>query len=89
VVAAHYFGPRRHTLGGGMGHKPTDAAVAALCMNCHAHMDGYKDENTWERSEEFLYLITLTHALVLARLWEVGHLPLLALFDRAMRRPDG
>jgi hypothetical protein len=68
VVAAHYFGPRRHTLGGGMGHKVTDSAVAAFCAQCHAHMDGYLDGNNWERSEEFLYSIVVTYTLVLARL---------------------
>ena len=66
-VGAHYFGPRRHTLGGGMGIKPTDAAMAALCSSCHMHMDTYRDGNNWERSEEFLYLILLTHHRLLER----------------------
>jgi hypothetical protein len=65
IVPAHYFGPRRHMLGGGMGHKVTDAAIAALCLRCHTHMDTYQDGNTWERSEEFLFLVVLTHHMLL------------------------
>jgi hypothetical protein len=48
-----------------MGGKCTDAAVAALCYDCHSHMDQYKDGNTVDRSEEFLYLIVITHELLL------------------------
>ena len=35
VCLAHYFGPRRHAYGGGMGHKGDDAVGAHLCMACH------------------------------------------------------
>lgn len=69
IVGAHYFGPRRHALGGGMGIKCTDAAMAALCSKCHTHMDSYADGNTVERSEEFLFLIVLTHHRLLERGW--------------------
>lgn len=61
IVAAHYCGDYQHLLGKGMGSKVTDVAVAALCYKCHCEMDQYKDGNTTERSEEFLYLITITH----------------------------
>ena len=67
AVSAHYFGPRRHLLGGGMSCKVTDAAMAALCSVCHTHMDTYVDGNTWERSEEFLFLIVMTHNALLER----------------------
>ena len=60
VVAAHYFGYRRHSLGGGMGHKVSDIATAHLCGACHQRMDSYADGNTTERSEEFLYAIIRT-----------------------------
>lgn len=60
VVAAHYFGLRRYSLGGGMGHKVTDAAIAFLCGPCHERLDSYADGNTIERSEEFLYAIVAT-----------------------------
>ena len=66
-VGCHYFGPMRHRLGGGLGIKPTDAAMAALCSDCHTHMDTYRDGNTVERSEEFLFLIALTHHRLLER----------------------
>lgn len=61
IVPAHYCGEYQYLLGKGTGTKVTDAAVAALCSKCHAHMDQYKDGNNVERSEEFLYLIVLTH----------------------------
>jgi hypothetical protein len=65
IVGAHYSGDLQHLLGKGMGGKCTDAAVAALCYDCHFHMDQYKDGNTVDRSEEFLYLIVITHELLL------------------------
>lgn len=65
VVAAHYCGPLQNLLGKGMGTKVTDAAAASLCYQCHTHMDQYKDGNTVDRSEEFLYLVVITHELLL------------------------
>jgi len=65
VVPAHYCGPLQNLFGKGMGSKVTDAAVAALCYDCHTHMDQYKDGNTVDRSEEFLYLVIATHELLL------------------------
>lgn len=65
VVPAHYCGPMQNLLGKGMGTKVTDAAAAALCFSCHAHMDQYKDGDTVDRSEEFLYLVVITHELLL------------------------
>ena len=64
IVGCHYSGDLQHLLGKGMGSKCTDAAVAALCYKCHSHMDTYQDGNTAERSEEFLYLIIITHELL-------------------------
>ena len=60
VESAHYFGRMRHRLGGGMSHKVTDAATAALCSRCHQEFDSYAAGNTAERSEEFLLAIVLT-----------------------------
>jgi hypothetical protein len=68
VVAAHYFGPMRYQLGGGMGHKVTDVATAHLCQRCHAELDSYADGNNGERSERFLLLIIKT----LDRLFQEG-----------------
>jgi hypothetical protein len=70
VCGAHYFGPMRHRLGGGIGHKVTDAAMAALCHRCHLLFDSYAGGNTVDRSEEFLFLIVRSYDL----LWERGHL---------------
>lgn len=60
AVPAHYTGIRRHQFGGGLGHKPTDAAIADLCRRCHAEFDQYQNENGTSRSEEFLFYIVLT-----------------------------
>lgn len=62
VVLAHYFGPRRHSYGGGMSHKGHDAVGAHLCATCHAEMDSLarSKEHRWERSEEFLHCCALT-----------------------------
>ena len=62
VVLAHYFGPRRHSYGGGLSHKGHDAVGAWLCASCHHHMDtaGRDKETKWDHSEEFLHLCALT-----------------------------
>jgi hypothetical protein len=62
VVLAHYFGPRRHSYGGGMGHKGHDAVGAHLCQQCHSQMDTASRDKAhkWEHSEEFLHLCALT-----------------------------
>lgn len=64
IVAAHYCGDLQYLLGKGAGIKATDAATAALCHDCHVTMDQFKDGNTTERSEEFLYLIVKTYELL-------------------------
>ena len=64
IVPAHYSGPLQNLLGKGMGSKVTDVAVAALCYKCHCEMDQYDDGNTVDRSEEFLYLVVITHELL-------------------------
>lgn len=71
TVHAHYFGPRRHAYGGGMGIKGHDAVGAHLCMRCHAEMDSLIRDKAkrWEHSEEFLHLSALTWL----RLIEQGH----------------
>lgn len=62
VVLAHYFGPRRHSYGGGMSHKGHDAVGALLCAECHKRMDTESRDKDlkWERSEEFLHYCALT-----------------------------
>lgn len=72
VVLAHYFGPRRHNYGGGMGIKGHDLVGAHLCAEHHKHMDTLSRDKgaKWERSEEFLHLVMLT----IIRLHEQGHI---------------
>ncbi len=62
VVLAHYFGPRRHAYGGGMGHKGHDAVAANLCARCHQRMDTASRDKAkkWETSEEMLHYCALT-----------------------------
>jgi uncharacterized Fe-S cluster-containing radical SAM superfamily protein len=62
VVLAHYFGPRRHAYGGGMGHKGHDAVGAHLCAECHSHMDTASRDKAskWLHSEEMLHYCALT-----------------------------
>ena len=60
VVAAHYSGLGAYALGKGMGTKVFDLATAHLCSRCHAEFDNYQDDNTIERSQEFLMLILRT-----------------------------
>lgn len=68
VVLAHYFGPRRHSYGGGMSHKGHDLISAHLCAGCHSEMDtnSRSKARRWEASEIFLHYCALT----LIRLWE-------------------
>jgi hypothetical protein len=70
TVLAHYFGPRRHEYGGGMGVKGHDLIGAHLCAGCHTAMDTSSRSRVdrWEHSEEFLHLCALT----LLRLWKNG-----------------
>jgi hypothetical protein len=72
VVLAHYFGPRRHSYGGGMSHKGHDLIGAHLCATCHTDMDRNQRSkgNRWEVSEIFLHYCALT----LIRLWDQGKL---------------
>lgn len=65
VVLAHYFGPRRHSYGGGMSRKGHDAIGAWLCADCHRFMDQEArelrgKESRWLNSEEFLHYVALT-----------------------------
>lgn len=68
TVWAHYFGPRRHSYGGGMSRKGHDLIGAHLCQHCHNEMDSLckSKDDRWLLSEEFLHLAALT----LIRLWE-------------------
>jgi hypothetical protein len=72
VVLAHYFGPRRHAYGGGMGIKGHDLVGAHLCERCHRHMDtlSRNKDTRWLHSEEFLHLCMQT----ILRLVEQGHI---------------
>jgi len=62
VVLAHYFGPRRHSYGGGMSRKGHDAVGAHLCATCHADMDTNlrMKADRWLTSEIFLHYCALT-----------------------------
>jgi len=62
VVLAHYFGPRRHAYGGGMGRKGNDLIAAHLCARCHLEMDTSSRDKLkrWEWSELFLHYCALT-----------------------------
>jgi len=74
VVLAHYFGPRRHAYGGGMGIKGHDLAGAHLCRSCHSTVDTLSRDKArkWEGSEVFLHYCMLT----ILRLAEQGHIKL-------------
>lgn len=65
ICAAHSNSQRD---GKGMGHKASDAAIAALCFMCHAQMDqGVK----WDKSEK-RRLFEEAHAKTLRALIERG-----------------
>jgi hypothetical protein len=70
VVLAHYFGPRRHSYGGGLSIKGHDLIGAHLCAAHHAEMDTLlrDKDRKWEHSEQFLHYCALT----LIRLWDQG-----------------
>ncbi|MCK5612782.1 hypothetical protein KAR91_63505 [Candidatus Pacearchaeota archaeon] len=63
--AAHYNGVRQHSFGKGRGIKCDDIASAEFCYKCDQQFkEGSQDErwmNKWERSEEFLFYVTLTN----------------------------
>ena len=62
IVACHYFGPRRHSYGGGMSAKGHPIVAAHLCARCHADMDtNMRDKaKRWDASEIFLHYCALT-----------------------------
>lgn len=62
VVCAHYSGPRRLDLGGGLGEKVHDLISAHLCQKCHLWVDqlSKNKESRWEQSEEMLFLCAMT-----------------------------
>lgn len=69
IVAAHYQGFRQHALGKGTGIKPSDAAAAFICSECHDMVDGRTpgaSQNQIERSEEFLFAVVKTHDYLLS-----------------------
>ena len=65
AFSAHYNGVRQHSFGKGRGVKCADMASAEFCYRCdHQFTEGSQDErwmNKWERSEEFLFYVTLTN----------------------------
>ena len=65
AFAAHYNGPRQHSYGKGRGRKCHDLASAEFCHRCDQEFtEGSQDDrwmNKWERSEEFLFYVTLTN----------------------------
>lgn len=72
IVAAHYFGPRRHSYRGGMGTKGHPLIHAHLCMKCHDEQDRLSRDKgeRWEVSEQMLHYCALT----LIRLYDQGKL---------------
>lgn len=62
IVPAHYQGFRQHELGKGTGVKPTDSAVAFVCLECHDMFDGRVKAEGGEidKSEAFLFAIVKT-----------------------------
>ena len=74
AYACHFNGPRQHSFGKGRGRKGHDLASAEFCHRCDQEFsEGSQDErwiNKWERSEEFLFYITLTNI----RRYEEGRL---------------
>lgn len=64
VRACHYNGPRQHALGKGRGVKAHDLATAEFCDDCDRDFtEGtlHRWDTKWDRSEEFLYWVTLTN----------------------------
>ena len=61
VDAAHYCGRFAHLFGKGTSRKCSDHLTAALCRDCHTHMDQYKDGNDLDRSVEFFICIARTY----------------------------
>ena len=64
ATASHYNGPRQHSFGKGRGIKASDLMTADFCYTCdqifsEGSTSGWV--NKWDRSEEFLYYISLTN----------------------------
>ena len=74
AYACHFNGVRQHSFGKGRGVKCSDMASAEFCHRCDQQFtEGSQDErwmNKWERSEEFLFYVTLTNI----RRYEEGRL---------------
>lgn len=69
IVAAHYQGFRQHALGKGVATKPSDAATAFVCDECHNRFDGRlvgRCVSDIEHSEQFLFAIVKTHIWLLS-----------------------
>jgi hypothetical protein len=66
AYACHINGPRQHSLGKGRGIKADDLMTAEFCHSCdqefsEGSMMKRWNFNRWERSEEFLFWISMTN----------------------------
>lgn len=76
AYSCHYNGPRQHDFGKGRGRKCNDLITAEFCYICdQAFSEGSavpsRWANKWERSEEFLFWVSMTN---LRRLGKVLHI---------------
>jgi hypothetical protein len=76
AYACHYSGPRQHDFGKGRGIKCNDLMTAEFCHTCdqeftEGSMIERWNSNKWERSEEFLFWVSMTN---LRRLGKVLHI---------------
>lgn len=70
VEMAHYTGYRQQSLGKGTGQKVSDILKAPLCKKCHNYFDIETEYKSVDKSEEFLFYISL----FLAQEFESGNI---------------
>lgn len=66
AYSCHYNGKRSHSFGKGRGIKASDLTTAEFCGDCDKEfIEGSMlprwNGNRWERSEEFLFYVSLTN----------------------------
>ncbi len=74
IEMAHYsMGLRQNALGKGTGVKVSDILKIPLCKKCHRRFDEPKERKSVEKSEEFLFYISL----FIAQEFEKGNIAIL------------